>query len=58
MIKNIIIVILIVLLGFTSYLLHQANYGDLNHDGKVNISDQAILASHYGCKDFQKDCNK
>jgi hypothetical protein len=58
MIKNIIIAILAIIVFIFGYQLKQANYGDLNHDGKVNISDQAILASHYGCKDFQKDCNK
>jgi len=52
-----IIAILIVVLACLGLQLRQANYGDLNYDGKVNISDQAILASHYGCKDYQKVCN-
>lgn len=31
--------------------LWQSNQGDLNHDGKVSLSDLSILAKHYGKKD-------
>lgn len=42
---------LIVLLAIVTYQLNQANYGDLNHDGKVNSQDLAIMAKHYGKRD-------
>lgn len=35
----------------TQQRLAQANYGDLNHDGRVSVSDLVILSSHYGKKD-------
>lgn len=32
-------------------LLIQADQGDLNHDGRVNVKDLSIMAHHYGKKD-------
>jgi hypothetical protein len=40
-------------LRYTQQRLAQANYGDLNHDGKVGLSDLIILSHHYGQKDAQ-----
>ncbi len=47
MVKNIVILVLVALnisLWITSL---EPNYGDLNHDGKIDIYDLSMLLSHY-----------
>jgi hypothetical protein len=47
MLKRLIWILLIAVLLLQAFMLSQANHGDLNHDGHVNIKDLSIMAKHY-----------
>jgi len=46
--KNIFIICALLLLGLMAWVLYprSVNRYDLNHDGKVNLTDMSIVAAH------------